>query len=132
LAARLVLGDCGADSFREPALSDARVRALARRVDVAEDPALTALLPDKRPARVEVRLTDGRVLARQVDTPSGEFDRPYPEALLREKFVGLARGDLGATGAAAAWDLARQVGELKSARELTAGLRALSPPGHPH
>jgi 2-methylcitrate dehydratase PrpD len=83
LAARLVLGewdDCGVEAFREPALSDPRVRALARRVEVVEDPALTALTPHARPARVEVRLADGRVLARQVDQPFGEFDRPYPEA----------------------------------------------------
>jgi 2-methylcitrate dehydratase PrpD len=127
LAVRLVLGDCGAEAFREPALSDPRVRALARLVEVAEDPALTALVPDKRPARVEVRLTDGRVHARQVDTPAGEFDRPYPEALLREKFVALASDDLGAAGAAAAWESARHVGELKSVRDLTEGLRALAP-----
>ena len=127
LAVRLVRGDCGAEAFREPALSDPRVRALARLVEVTEDPALTALVPDKRPARVEIRLTDGRVHARQVDTPAGEFDRPYPEALLREKFIALASDDLSATGAAAAWDSVRHVGERKSVRELTDGLRALTP-----
>jgi 2-methylcitrate dehydratase PrpD len=131
LAVRLVLGDCGAGAFREPALSDPGVRALARLVEVTEDPALTALVPDKRPARVEVRLTDGRVRARQVDTPAGEFDRPYPQALLREKFVALASDDLGAAGAAATWDLVRHVDELKSARELTDGLRELSASRHP-
>ncbi len=89
-------GDCGVEAFREPALSDPRVRALARRVEVVEDPALTALTPDARPARVEVRLADGRTLARQVDQPFGEFDRPYPESVLREKFVALAGPDLGA------------------------------------
>ena len=101
LAARLVLGqwgDCGVEAFREPALSDPRVRALARRVEVVEDPALTALTPRARPARVEVRLADGRVLVRQVDQPFGEFDRPYPESALREKFVALAAPDLGAGG----------------------------------
>ena len=128
LAARLVLGETGVAAFREPALSDPRVRALARRVDVVEDPALTALTPNARPARVEVRLADGRVLAHQVDMPAGEFDRPYAEPLLREKFVGLAAPDLGAAGAAGAWELARRVGELKSARELTDGLRGLASP----
>jgi 2-methylcitrate dehydratase PrpD len=135
LAVRLVLGkwdDCGVEAFREPALSDARVRALARRVEVVEDPALTALTPRLRPARVEVRLADGRVLARQVDQPSGEFDRPYPEAALQAKFVGLAAGDLGTTGAGAAWELCRRVGELKSARELTDRLRALAFSRHSH
>jgi 2-methylcitrate dehydratase PrpD len=128
LAARLVLGDCGMAAFREPALSDAGVRALARRVDVVEDPTLTALRPRARPARVEIRLSDGRVLARQVDSPTGEFDRPYPERLLRDKFVGLVSTDLGAAGATAAWDLARRVGELKTTRDLTDGLRTLARP----
>jgi 2-methylcitrate dehydratase PrpD len=129
LAARLVLGpwdDCGVEAFREPALSDHRVRALARLVDVVEDPTLTALTPRVRPARVEVRLADGRVLSRQVDQPSGEFDRPYPEAALREKFLGLTESFFGPSGGGAAWDLCRRVGELKSARELTDGLRALA------
>jgi 2-methylcitrate dehydratase PrpD len=131
VAARLVLGECGVEAFREPALSDPRVRALAGRVEVVEDPALTALTPRARPARVEVRLADGRVLARQVDVPSGEFDRPYPESLLREKFVALAGPDFGDGGAATAWELCRRAGELKSARELTEGLRALARPRRP-
>jgi 2-methylcitrate dehydratase PrpD len=135
LAARLVLGDrgdCGVGAFREPALSDGRVRALARRIEVVEDPALTALTPHARPARVEVNLADGHVLVRRVDQPRGEFDRPYPEAALREKFITLAAPDLAARGAETAWDLCRRIGELKSARELTGGLRALAFPRHPH
>ncbi len=130
VAARLVLGECGVEAFREPALSNPRLRDLAGRVEVLEDPALTALTPGARPARVEVRLADGRVLARQVDLPSGEFDRPYSEALLREKFVQLAAPGLDAAGAATAWELCRHAGELKSARELTDGLRALAPRRH--
>jgi 2-methylcitrate dehydratase PrpD len=128
LAVRLVLGESGVEAFREPALSDSRVRGLAGRVEVVEDPALTALTPAKRPARVEVRLTDGRVLTRQVDVPSGEFDRPYTEDLIREKFVSLATPDLGTSGAAAAWGLCRRAGDLKSARDLTDSLRALARP----
>jgi 2-methylcitrate dehydratase PrpD len=101
-------------------------------VEVVEDPALTALTQRVRPARVEVRLADGRVLARQVDQPSGEFDRPYPESALREKFVGLTEAFFGAPGAGTAWDLCRHVGDLKSARELTDGLRALALARRPH
>ena len=72
------------------------------------------------------------MLVRQVDQPAGEFDRPYPEALLREKFVALAGPDLGAAGAEAAWHLCRRAGELKSARELTDGFRALGLSRSPH
>ncbi|MBI4013447.1 MAG: MmgE/PrpD family protein, partial [Candidatus Rokubacteria bacterium] len=125
LAARLVLGNCGPDAFRPPALGDLRVRALARRVEVVEDPTLNAGLPARRPARVEVRLTEGGVLSREVDTASGEFDRPYPHEALREKFLGLAAPLLGRSGAEAAWTLCLGVEGWKSARELAEGLRAL-------
>lgn len=125
LAARLLLGECGPDAFREPALSDERLRTLAGRVEVTEDPALTARLPAARPARVEVRLTGGRTVSREVDAPSGDFDRPYaPEALL-EKFLTLAGPILGGRGARAAWALSEGLERLKDARELGDGLRAL-------
>jgi hypothetical protein len=73
-----------------------------------------------------MRLADGRTLIRQVDQPFGEFDRPYPESALREKFVALVQPELGARGAGSAWDLCRRASELKSARDLTAGLRTLA------
>ncbi len=125
LAARLVLGDCGPEAFREPALSDPRLRELARRIEVVEDPALTARLPEARPARIEVRLTGGAVLTRQVDTASGEFDRPYSREALLEKFLALAGQVLRGRGARGAWALGETLERLKSMRELTDSLRAL-------
>jgi 2-methylcitrate dehydratase PrpD len=130
LAARLVLGHCRADAFREPALSDPRLAGLARRIAVTEDPALTALLPERRPARVEVRLAGGRVVSHQVDTPAGEFDRPYPRSALHEKFLGLAAPVLGARGAQEAWPLCTGLSSLRAARALTDGLRACGAAGN--
>lgn len=131
LAARLTLGDCGPDAFREPALSDSRVRALAARVDVIEDPAMTARLPAERPARIEIRLAGGRVLSRQVDTASGDFDRPFPRETLHDKFLALSGPMLGTLGARAAWELLERIEALKDVRDLADGLRTLeaSPEG---
>ncbi|HZS33302.1 MAG TPA: MmgE/PrpD family protein [Methylomirabilota bacterium] len=126
IAARLLLGHCGPEAFREPALSDSRVRALARRVEVVEDPALTALVPRLRPARVEVRLADGRVLAAQVDNPAGEFDRPYSLATLREKFRALAAPVLGPVGAGPAWERCLALGEGGRVRQLASGLSGVA------
>ncbi len=126
IAVRLVLGHCGPEAFREPALSDSRVRALARRVEVVEDPALSALVPRLRPARVEVRLADGRVLAAQVDNPDGEFDRPYSRAALREKFRALAAPVLGAAGAGAAWERCLALAEGGGIRDLAAVLSGVA------
>lgn len=125
LAVRLVLGDSGPAAFREPALSDPRVRALARRVRVIEDPRLTARLPEERPARVELRLAGGETLTGQVDTPSGEFDRPYSGEALCNKFLALAAPTLGGRGARAAWALCEGLDTLGSVRELGDHLRTL-------
>jgi 2-methylcitrate dehydratase PrpD len=125
LAARLVTGECGPAAFREPALSDPRLRALAARVEVREDPALTARFPAGRPARVELRLGDGRRLTAEVETPAGEFDRPHPPDLLRRKFAGLTAPLLGARGAETAWGICETIESLKDVRELGDRLRLL-------
>jgi 2-methylcitrate dehydratase PrpD len=126
LAVRLVRGETGPEAFREPALSDPRVRGLARRVEVLEDAVLTGQFPARRPARVEVRLRAGEVLTREVPTPSGDFDRPYPESLLREKFLGLAGALLGAGGAAEAWATCRALDRLPCVTDLTGALRRMA------
>jgi 2-methylcitrate dehydratase PrpD len=129
VAARLVLGHCGPEAFREPALSDPRVRALARRIEVAEDPDLSARLPAERPARVELRLAGGGVAIRQVDLASGEFDRPYPVALLQDKFVELTRSIFGESGASTAWVHCGRVDELADLTDLARILREIETRG---
>ena len=60
IATRIVNGNTSLDSFRDKAREDIRTRALARRIVVNEDLALTARLPGERPARVTITLRDGR------------------------------------------------------------------------
>ena len=103
----------------------AAIQALAARVNVLEDPALTARLPAERPARVEVRLSGGVTRSRRVDTTAGDFDRPYPREALRQKFLALATPTLGQRGAARGWSLCEGLDVLKDARELGDALRAL-------
>jgi 2-methylcitrate dehydratase PrpD len=54
-----------------------------------EDKALTARLPGGRPARVTVRLTDGRVLSAESLTNRGDTEDPYSETEARTKFIEL-------------------------------------------
>jgi 2-methylcitrate dehydratase PrpD len=90
VAARMVLGTNGLEAYTDEAVADPGVRDLAARVVVREDPELTARLPEVRAARVEVTLTDGRVLSARVDTPPGGFDNPYDESVLLDKLRRLA------------------------------------------
>jgi 2-methylcitrate dehydratase PrpD len=97
VATMLVNGAANVPAFREPALRDEITRALARRVTVREDPALTAQLPGLRPARVRVSLHDGRVLAAEALTNRGDTEDPYPKDEVVAKFHELTDPVWGAT-----------------------------------
>lgn len=100
LATFVVNGAATLDAFRDAARADAVTRALAARVTVDEDPALTAMLPGLRPARVKVTLHDGRVFLREVMTNRGDAEDPYSGDEVREKFLELASPILGGARAA--------------------------------
>ena len=100
-ASFLLRGAADVPAFRSAALDDAATLALAARVDVAEDPAMTARLPAQRPARVRIALTDGRVLEAERASNRGDADDPYPGAAIAAKFIDLASPAFGAAGAAA-------------------------------
>ena len=87
LATTLVHGSASIEAFRDAARADRTVLALASRVRVDEDPALTAMLPAARPARVTLRLADGRILTAMATTNKGDTEDPYPPAEVEAKFV---------------------------------------------
>src|SRR5579872_723037 len=59
-AAMVVNGSAGYASLDDAALANPAIAALRHRVHVTEDPAMSAVAPRKRPARVTVTLKDGR------------------------------------------------------------------------
>lgn len=90
IATTIAHGAATVPAFRAPALADPAIRALAMRVSVDEDAALTALLPDKRPARVAIHLADGSVLRGETFTNRGDASDPYVQADIEAKFRELA------------------------------------------
>jgi 2-methylcitrate dehydratase PrpD len=72
-----------------PNVENPQILALAKKVKVVEDPAMTAMLPHKRPARVTVTLADGRRLQAATETNRGDWSDPYPAAEIREKYLSL-------------------------------------------
>lgn len=90
IATTLVNGSSGVPAFRQKAVADPRVRALANRVTVTERADFSALLPEKRPSRVTLRLADGRVLAGETMTNRGDAVDPYTPDEVRAKFLDLA------------------------------------------
>lgn len=99
-ATMVVRGHAGFAALDDTAVHDPVIAALRHRVTVTEDPAMTAVAPRLRPARVTVELTDGRRSTHARDSHRGDFQEPFAEEELREKFRELAGVVLSAEGAA--------------------------------
>jgi 2-methylcitrate dehydratase PrpD len=89
VAATLIRGAAGPEAFGSASLQDERIAALRDQVQVmAFEPALPP--PHDRPARVRVRLADGRVLTRECLSAAGGPDRPLPAGTVLDKVERLA------------------------------------------
>src|SRR5271163_4384019 len=97
-AAMVARGNAGYAALDDSALADPMIAALRHRVHIAEDPAMSALVPRLRPAQVTVTLTDGRSATHSRDSHRGDFSDPFSEAELRDKFRELAGVVLSAEG----------------------------------
>lgn len=91
VAAACIFGDCGSDSFTDEKIGDERISNLIKKVAVVEDPELTALVPEKRAAIIEVVLRDGTEVSQRVDYAKGEPENPITQDEWMEKFCGLLR-----------------------------------------
>jgi 2-methylcitrate dehydratase PrpD len=89
VATRLVNGSSAMASFTWDAVRDPRILALAQKVDLTEDPAMTRRLPMERPARVVITTTDGRQWAGEAGVNRGDDASPYTADELTAKFMDL-------------------------------------------
>jgi 2-methylcitrate dehydratase PrpD len=114
MATALVNGTTGVQSFTLPNVENPEILALARKVKVVEDPAMTASLPHKRPARVTLSLNDGTVLQAATETNRGDWSDPYPPDEIREKYLSLTtrlwREDAGIS----IWDMVMDLRDAAS------------------
>ena len=87
VATRIVNASSALPSFTWDAVRDPAVRALALKVSVSEDPAMTRRLPLERPARVTIVCDDGREIVAEVGVNRGDDASPYTPDELRGKFM---------------------------------------------
>jgi len=114
MATALVNGATGVDSFTMTNIVNPEILDLARRVKVVEDPAMTALLPDKRPARVLLRLKSGETLQAATETNRGDWADPYPAHEIRDKYMSLTTRLWREEAAARIWDMVMALGTAPS------------------
>jgi len=89
VATSIVHGSTGVESFTPAATQNLAARELAQRVSVVEDPELTAMMPDHRPAKIKIILKDGSILEAQTFTNKGDAEDPYNSEELRAKYFNL-------------------------------------------
>lgn len=90
VAAALITGQAGLEAFSETCVNDKNILELTSLIRVEVDDALTAMVPHKRTAIVELELVDGKVVTHQVDLPLGEPENPMSPDMLLDKFYDLA------------------------------------------
>ncbi len=91
VAIALKTGSAGPEAFTEETIADPEIASLLRRTKSVVDPELTALVPGRRPAVVELGMRSGERFEARVDFALGEPENPMPEEVFRKKFFELAR-----------------------------------------
>ena len=122
LAVALVHGDVGPPHLTGAGLADEEVLALARRVRLEEDPALTARFPGERRARVAITATDGTVYRSGETQADWGPEAPPTDEALHQKFRTTAQTTLTPERAGQLESLLWQTPELPEIGPLLAAL----------
>lgn len=122
-AVMVVKGDADHASIDDAALRDPAITALRHRVHVTEDAAMSAVTPRLRPARVTVTLKDGRHSTHACESHRGDFQQPFEESEIREKFHELAGLVLTNEGVGKVEEAVDRCERWTDVRDLTGALR---------
>jgi len=113
MAVAMIDGQALPAQFTDARATDPAVEALRNRIDISEDPSLP-----RRAAVVTVELTDGTTYTETIPHPTGTPGNPMSDAMVQEKFNGLATAVLGAEKAEKAQRALWDIDKLSDVREL--------------
>jgi 2-methylcitrate dehydratase PrpD len=114
LAAALVFGDAGIESFVQAAREDERVAAMMARIVLEPDPALA----DLDEPEITVTYADGTRRSLRATIALGDPRLPLDDARLLAKYCGLAGGVIGGEAADALANAVLDIEACEDAREL--------------
>jgi 2-methylcitrate dehydratase PrpD len=126
-AALIVRGSLPPDAFALRALQDSNIRKLAGRIRVFHDNKLPSGFSNNRSARVRLTYRDGRERNHVCQNVQGDFSAPFPDSLIRTKFLSLTEPALGAECAARFADLVLSIDDLQEVSALTGLLSTQEP-----
>ena len=127
VATLLLEGDVFVDQFSEQAVHDQERIALSRKVQVSEDPAITAEGAKMRhKVRVDVHLRDGSVQSETREAPRGSEQSFAPTAEIVEKFCKLTRQAMSQRQQEDLLQAVLGLEKLANAKELVRHLRTMN------
>ena len=97
-----------------PNVTNPNILKLAGRVRLEEDPAMTACVPDRRPARVTIKLKSGKILQATTETNRGDWSDPYSIEEIRDKYMLLTTCRWHEDKAARVWEMVRGLDHAES------------------
>jgi len=89
IATTLANLDSGVLSFTENMRTNKNIQNLCQKVTIIEDTNMTGKLPNLRPADVYIQMANGSTFKAQVTTNRGDWQDPYSEEELKQKFISL-------------------------------------------
>ena len=89
IATTLANLDSGVLSFTENMRTNKNIQKLCQKVTIVEDKNMTGKLPNLRPADVYIQMANGSTFKAQVTTNRGDWQDPYSEEELKQKFISL-------------------------------------------
>jgi len=120
LAAAIVDGRVGLDTFDDARVHDPAIADMRRRIVMRVDETLDTSAPPLTQAHVAVHLRDGRTLTASANGARGYHERPASDQELAEKFLGCASRALDASAVTDLLHTIRNVVDVSDVNELTA------------
>jgi 2-methylcitrate dehydratase PrpD len=123
VAAAIVRGVVGIDTFDAASLGDVEVQALLPRVTMRVDPGLDGVAPPLTQSRVTIVLRDGRTISQEANGARGYPDRPASADELGAKFLGCAKRTIAEDAADQALERLRGIDRESDIRTVASILR---------
>lgn len=89
VAVALMKGSADINDFTTENICDSKIISLTNKIFIEADNELSALVPDKRVAIVEIDFGNNVILTERVDFPKGEPENPMTDIEIKEKFQSL-------------------------------------------
>lgn len=117
IASMIVNGNASVSSFREDAIVNEKVIEMSQKIFVSESSELSDMLPDKRPAKVSVKLRDGGILYAENYINKGDSANPYTTQEIQNKFLDLAEPVWGSSYASILLEASIQISDFQNVKE---------------